>query len=85
MGTGGVAYVGTTGEDYAQPLGNSVVVRTEDPREVADAAEYLRQRPELAKRIRTEGKQTAKRYVWPRVLDDMELVWEYAAERAAGA
>ena len=85
MGTGGVAYVGTTGEDYAQPLGNSVVVRTEDPREVADAAEYLRQRPELAKQIRTEGKQTAKRYVWPRVLDDMELVWEYAAERAAGA
>ena len=82
MGTGGIAYVGTTGEDYAQPLGNAVVVRTEDPLEVADAAEYLRQRPELAKRIRTEGKQTAKRYAWPRVIDDMELVWEYAAERA---
>ena len=85
MGTGGIAYVGTTGEDYAQPLGNAVVVRTDDPREVADAAEYLRARPELAKRIRTEGKQTAKRYAWPRVIDDMELVWEYAAERAAGA
>jgi glycosyltransferase involved in cell wall biosynthesis len=83
MGTGGVAYVGTTGEDYAQPLGNAVVVRTEDPREVADAAEYLRSRAELAKRIRTEGKQTAKRYAWPRVIDDMELVWEYAAERAS--
>ena len=85
MGTGGIAYVGTTGEDYAQPLGNTVVVRTEDAREVADAAEYLRARPELAKRIRTEGRQTAKRYAWPRVIDDMELVWEYAAERAAGA
>lgn len=82
MGTGGVAYVGTTGEDYAQPLGNSVVVRTNDPREVADAAEYLRARPELEKRIRAEGRQTAKRYSWPRVIDDMELVWEYAAERA---
>ena len=84
MGAGGVAYVGITGEDYAQPLGNSVVVRTEDPREVADAAEYLRERPELAKRVRAEGRQTAKRYVWPRVIDDMELVWEYAAERAGG-
>ena len=84
MATGGVAYVGATGEDYAQPLGNSVVIRSDDPREVADAAEYLRERPELAKRIRTEGRQTAKRYVWPRVIDDMELVWEHAAERAAG-
>ena len=84
MGTGGVAYVGTTGEDYAQPLGNAVVVRTDDPREVADAAEYLRARPELMKRVRAEGRQTAKRYSWPRVIDDMELVWEYAAERVAG-
>jgi glycosyltransferase involved in cell wall biosynthesis len=82
MATGGVAYVGTTGEDYAQPLGNAVVVRTDDPAEVADAALYLRARPELEKRIRTEGRQTAKRFAWPRVLDDLELVVSYAFERA---
>ena len=81
MGAGGIAYVGTTGEDYAQPLGNSVVVRTDDPREVADAALYLRERPELEKRIRTEGRETARRYTWPRVIEDMELVWDYAAGR----
>ncbi len=81
MAAGGIAYVGTTGEDYAQPLGNCVVVRTEDPREVVDAALYLRERPDLAKRIRAEGRQTARRYAWPRVIDDMELVWDFAAGR----
>ncbi len=83
MGAGGIAYVGVTGEDYAQPLGNCVVVRTADPREVADAALYLRGRPEIAKRIRAEGRQTARRYAWPRVIEDLEMVWEYAAEAAA--
>ncbi len=81
MGAGGIAYVGATGEDYAQPLGNCVVVRTGDPREVVDAALYLRDRPELAKRIRTEGRQAARRYVWRRVIEDMELVWEHATDR----
>lgn len=85
MATGGLAYVGTTGEDYAQPLGNSIVVRTDDPREVADAALYLRDRPALEKRIRQEARQTARRYTWPRVVEDMELVWDYVAEGAESA
>lgn len=84
LGAGGVAYVGVTGEDYAEPLGNCVVVRTDDPLEVAEAALLLRERPGLAKRIRAEGRVTAKRYVWPRIIEDLELVWEYAAERSAG-
>lgn len=81
MGAGGIAYVGATGEDYAEPLGNCVVVRTDDPLEIAQAALLLRERPELAKRIRAEGLGTAKRYVWPRIIEDLELVWEFAAER----
>lgn len=84
MGAGGVAYVGVTGEDYAEPLGNCVVVRTDDPVEVAEAALFLRQRPAIAKRIRAEGRVTARRYVWPRLVEDLELVWEFAAERPLG-
>jgi glycosyltransferase involved in cell wall biosynthesis len=83
MGAGGIPYVGVTGEDYAQPLGNCVVVRTDDPREIAEGAVFLRERPELAHRIRAEGRQTARRYAWPRVVEDMELVWDFAAERTA--
>ncbi len=82
MGAGGVAYVGVTGEDYAQPLTNCVVVRTNDPREIAEVAAYLRVRPEVMRRIRTEGRETARRFSWPRVIEDMQLVWEVAAERA---
>jgi hypothetical protein len=39
----------------------------------------LGSRPELAQRIRADGRATAKRYVWPRILDAMEASWEAAA------
>jgi glycosyltransferase involved in cell wall biosynthesis len=82
MGAGGVAFVGRTGEDYAIPYGNSVVVQSDDPRELITHLAALGSRPELGRRIRTEGKATAKRYVWPRMLDAMEASWEAAAALA---
>jgi len=82
MGAGGVAFVGRTGEDYAIPYGNSVVVQSDDPRELMAHLAALGSRPELGRRIRTEGKATAKRYVWPRMLDAMEASWEAAAALA---
>jgi glycosyltransferase involved in cell wall biosynthesis len=82
MGAGGVAFVGRTGEDYAIPYGNSVVVQSDDPRELMTHLSALGSRPELGKRIRAEGRETAKRYVWPRMLDAMEASWEAAATLA---
>jgi glycosyltransferase involved in cell wall biosynthesis len=79
MGAGGVAFVGRTGEDYAIPYGNSVVVQSDDPRELMTHLEALGARPELGERIRADGQATAKRYVWPRMLDAMEASWEAAA------
>jgi glycosyltransferase involved in cell wall biosynthesis len=79
MGAGGVAFVGRTGEDYAVPYGNSVVVQSDDPRELMTHLAALGSRPELAQRIRADGRATAKRYVWPRILDAMEASWEAAA------
>jgi len=79
MGAGGVAFVGRTGEDDAIPYGNSVVVQSDDPRELMTHLAALGSRPELGLRIRAEGKATAKRYVWPRMLDAMEASWEAAA------
>jgi glycosyltransferase involved in cell wall biosynthesis len=79
MGAGGVAFVGRTGEDYAIPYGNSVVVQSDDPRELLTHLAALRSRPELGKRIRADGRSTARRYVWPRMLDAMEASWEAAA------
>ena len=79
MACGGIAYVGRTGEDYAVPYGNCVVVQTEDPRELATHLGVLRSDAELAKRIRSDGKATAKRFAWPRILDGYEGMWEAAA------
>ena len=79
MGAGGLAFVGRTGEDYAVPYGNAVVVQTDDPRELMTHLATLGARPELAERIRAEGRRTAERYSWPRILDGVEAAWEAAA------
>ena len=79
MACGGIAYLGRTGEDYAVPYGNSVVVQTDDPRELATHLGVLRSQDDLAKRIRADGKATAKRFAWPRILDGYEAAWEAAA------
>ena len=78
MASGGIAYLGRTGEDYAVPFGNSVVVQSDDPRELLTSHLMLRDRPELARSIRTDGKATAKRFVWPRILEGYESVWDTA-------
>jgi glycosyltransferase involved in cell wall biosynthesis len=82
MGAGGVAFVGRTGEDYAVPYGNSVVVQSDEPRELLTHLAALGSRPELGQRIRADGRATAKRYVWPRILDALEASWEAAATLA---
>ena len=84
MGAGGLAFVGRTGEDYAVPYGNAVVVQTDDPRELMTHLTTLGSRPALADRIRADGQRTAERYVWPRILDAMEASWEAAAALSAG-
>ncbi|HEV8669973.1 MAG TPA: glycosyltransferase family 4 protein [Candidatus Limnocylindria bacterium] len=78
MASGGIAFLGRTGEDYAVPFGNAVVVQSDDPRELLTSYLMLRERPELARAIRTEGRATAKRFAWPRILEGYESVWETA-------
>src|SRR5438309_1857961 len=68
MASGGIVYVGRTGEDYAVPFGNCVVMQSDDPRELLTAYQTLRTRPELAVAIRSDGRATAKRFVWSRIL-----------------
>jgi glycosyltransferase involved in cell wall biosynthesis len=78
MASGGIAYVGRTGEDYAVPFGNAVVMQSDDPRELLAMYQALRARPETITTIRADGRATAKRFVWTRVLDGYEAAWETA-------
>jgi glycosyltransferase involved in cell wall biosynthesis len=78
MACGGIAYVGRTGEDYAVPFGNSVVVQSDDPRELMAANQTLRDNPKLAQALRADGLVTARRFAWPRILEAYEALWDTA-------
>jgi len=69
MAAGGVVFVGSTGEDYAVPFMNSVVLDTDDPTEICIALDYLRSHPDLVARIRTEAQETARSFSWENVVN----------------
>lgn len=69
MAGGGIPVCGSTGEDYAQPFDNAIVCDTDDPSELATYLQRLFDEPQLAHGIRERARETAKRYVWPAVLD----------------
>lgn len=73
MAVGGLVFVGSTGEDYAVPYLNAVVLDSDDPMEISVALEYLRRHPEVAKRIRAEAKQTARSFSWATIIEDTLL------------
>jgi len=79
MSCGGIAYVGRTGEDYAVPFGNAVVVQSDDPRELMTANRILKEDRKLAAAMRADGRMTAKRFAWPRILEAYEVLWETAS------
>ena len=68
MAAGGVAFVGSTGEDYAVPYLNAVVLDTDDPAEINIALEFLREHPEVAARLRKEAQETARSFTWQNVV-----------------
>jgi glycosyltransferase involved in cell wall biosynthesis len=79
MGAGGLAVVGSTGEEYAEPHQNAVVLDTDDPREIAVQLRRLQTNPEEIARLKRAGKKTAKAWLWPEVLKDLFAKLEYVA------
>jgi glycosyltransferase involved in cell wall biosynthesis len=71
MAAGGVAMVGSTGEEYARPYGNAVVIETDDPAEVASALRGLVEQPALTKRLRQAARRDAADFAWPLVIDGL--------------
>jgi glycosyltransferase involved in cell wall biosynthesis len=68
MAAGGVAFVGSTGEDYAVPYLNSVVLDTDDPSEICIALNYLRNHPQVVERLRADAQETAQSFSWQNVI-----------------
>jgi glycosyltransferase involved in cell wall biosynthesis len=64
MAAGGVAYTGGTGEDYALPGYNAVVLESQDPREIVEHAQRLHRRPREQRALRKAGQATAAAFTW---------------------
>jgi glycosyltransferase involved in cell wall biosynthesis len=64
MAAGGIAFTGSTGEDYAIPYHNAFVLETSDPREIEGYLMHLQEYPEEGIRIRKEAQRTASYFTW---------------------
>jgi glycosyltransferase involved in cell wall biosynthesis len=68
MAVGGIACTGCSGEDYAVPGRNALVLETTDPREFLGLFGELRTNPALERAIRRAGRMTAQHYRWPEIV-----------------
>jgi glycosyltransferase involved in cell wall biosynthesis len=68
MAAGGVACIGYTGEDYAEPGHNALALETNDPQEFLDLFGALRLNPTMERALRRAGRITAQRYTWSQIM-----------------
>ena len=71
MAAGGIAFVGSTGEDYAISGQNAIVLDTGYGDEVATMAIALHQDPEWSAGIRTRGRELASLFTWDHSIEIM--------------
>lgn len=69
MAAYGVACTGISGEDYAVPGHNAIVLQTHAPGEAVAQIERLVSRPDEARALRRAGSNTARKYAWDRVIE----------------
>jgi glycosyltransferase involved in cell wall biosynthesis len=91
MAAGGIACTGCSGEDYAVPGQNALVLETGNPREFLGMFHRLRTHPHEESALRRAGRWTAKRFVWSEIVQRvlvprLELVYSVdSSRRAAGS
>jgi glycosyltransferase involved in cell wall biosynthesis len=68
MAAGGVACTGSSGEDYAIPGRNALVLETIHPQEFLGLFGELRAHPEQERAIRRAGRITARQYRWSEIV-----------------
>jgi glycosyltransferase involved in cell wall biosynthesis len=73
MAVGGVACTGCSGEDYAVPGYNALVLETNDPREFTALFSELHANPRRERGLRQAGCATAKHYMWGQIIQHLLL------------
>ena len=66
MAAGGIAFTGSTGEDYAVSFENAVALETDDPDEIVGYLLHIQRDPEEREKIRAAGRRTAAEFTWER-------------------
>jgi glycosyltransferase involved in cell wall biosynthesis len=73
MAVGGVACTGCSGEDYAVPGYNALVLETNDPREFTTLFSELHANPLRERALRRAGSATAKHFLWSQIIQRLLL------------
>jgi glycosyltransferase involved in cell wall biosynthesis len=81
MAARGIAFTGSTGEDYAVSFENAVALETDDPDEIVGYLTHIRRHPEERNKIRAAAYRTASEYVWEEVLDNLVGKLGYMARK----
>jgi glycosyltransferase involved in cell wall biosynthesis len=68
MASGGIACTGCSGEDYAVPGRNALVLETNDPREFLSMFGWLCTHPREEQALRRAGRRTARQFAWPEIV-----------------
>jgi hypothetical protein len=68
MATGGIACTGCSGEDYAMPGHNALVLQTSDPFEFIGLYRQLQADSSYQDSLRRAGRSTARHFAWPEVI-----------------
>jgi glycosyltransferase involved in cell wall biosynthesis len=68
MAVGGLACTGGTGEDYAVPGWNGLVLQRQDPKEFVTHFNRLRENPGEERLIRRRARSTARWYAWQEIV-----------------
>jgi hypothetical protein len=68
MAAKGIACVGNTGEDYAVPGYNALVMETDDPQEFMGLFGALRNERWRERALREAGQRTARQYAWSKII-----------------
>lgn len=73
MAVKGIACIGNTGEDYAIPGYNAIVMDTDDPREFIRQYAALKNNPAKERALRQAGRRTAQHYAWLKIIETVLL------------
>jgi len=81
MAAGGIAFTGSTGEDYAVSFENAVALETDDPDEIVGYLMHLQRNPDDKEKIRVNGRRTAAEFTWDDAIGNLSGKLDYLARK----